>query len=144
MQGTFRNKFLLRGFFKCFSGLYSVARHASYFEYTEAACRGRSGGRGGAWRPSCAKASGAAASDRNPFWCHWQSESRPVQGASHPGRDRGWPLETVWQLEPVLTRTARGTRKDYDPKLRHRWLWHSWDARHRLCRRCGPGTRPPK
>ena len=68
----------------------TLARHASYFGYTEAACRGRGGGRGGAWRPSCAKASGAAASDRNPqaFWCHWQS--RPVQVASHPGRDRGW------------------------------------------------------
>ena len=32
--------------------------------------------------PECAKASGAAASDRNPFWCHWQS--RPVQVTSHP------------------------------------------------------------
>ena len=75
----------------------TLSRHASYFGYTEATCRGRGGSRGCAWRPSCANASGATASNRNPFWCHWQS--RQVQVASHLGLDRGWPLETVWQIE---------------------------------------------
>ena len=47
-----------------------------------------------------------------------------------------------WQLEPVLTASGNRKPEDYDPKLQHRWLWHSWDARRRLCRRRGPGTRP--
>ena len=89
MQGTFHNKFLLKGFFKCFSGLYSVHDTSPssvlfwiHWGRLPWARRRGGGGRGGALRPSCAKASGAAASDRNPFWCHWQS--RPVQVTSHP------------------------------------------------------------
>ena len=60
--------------------------------------------------------------------------ARPFQVASRHGHGPGGS----GQLEPVLT--ASCTRKDYDPKLRHRWLWHSWDARVRLSLR--RGTRP--
>ena len=108
----------------------TLACHASYNGYTEAACRGRCCGRGSAWRPSCAKASGAAASGRNPqaFWCHWQS--RPVQFAGHPGRDSGWYGNLNRQAESDSEPAAAA---DSELKYFHRGL-------HRL-RGPGPGYR---